>query len=149
MESTTIKRAVAQDADRLTGLVQNCGAYQGSYASIISGYRVTADYIARHQVFVAADGTGRLQGFYSLLLKPPELDLAFVADDVQGKGVGRLLIEHMISRARAAGLTEVRVVSHPPAEEFYRRLGAERVGTVAPSPPKVDWERPELRFITA
>jgi hypothetical protein len=54
----------------------------------------------------------------------------------------------MIGQAREAGLTDVRVVSHPPAEEFYRRLGAERVGTVAPSPPKVAWERPELRFTT-
>ncbi|MDQ0790048.1 GNAT family N-acetyltransferase [Streptomyces sp. B3I8] len=149
MQSTTIKRAVAQDADRLTSLIQNSGAYRGPYASIISDYRVTADYIAGHQVFVAIDTAERLQGFYALLLEPPELDLAFVADDVQGRGVGRLLIEHMIRQARAAGLTEVRVVSHPPAEEFYRRLGAERVGTVAPSPPKVDWERPELRFTTA
>lgn len=38
------------------------------------------------------------------------------------------------------------MVAHPPAEEFYRRMGAERVGTVAPSPPKITWERPELRF---
>ncbi|MFI9168320.1 GNAT family N-acetyltransferase [Streptomyces lincolnensis] len=149
MPSTTIKRAVAQDADRLTRLIQNSAAYRGPYASIISGYRVTTEYIIRHRVFVAVDETERLQGFYALTLKPPELDLAFVADDVQGNGVGRLLIEHMITQARAAGLTEVRVVSHPPAEEFYRRLGAERVGTVAPSPPKVDWERPDLRFTTA
>ncbi|MEV5434484.1 GNAT family N-acetyltransferase [Streptomyces sp. NPDC052682] len=149
MQSTTIKRALAQDADRLTRLIQNSAAYRGPYASIISGYRVTADYINRHRVFVAVDAVERLQGFYALLLEPPELDLAFVADDVQGRGVGRLLIEHMLSQARAADLTEVRVVAHPPAEEFYRRLGAVRVGTVAPSPPKVDWERPELRFTTA
>ncbi|MDX2661096.1 GNAT family N-acetyltransferase [Streptomyces stelliscabiei] len=148
MLSTTIKRATMQDADRLTRLIHSCGAYRGPYASIISGYRVTADYIARHRVFVAVDETERLQGFYALLLTPPELDLAFVADDVQGSGLGRLLIKHIITQARAAGLTEVLVVSHPPAEEFYRRLGAVRVGTVAPSPPKVDWERPELRFTT-
>ncbi|NJP73631.1 GNAT family N-acetyltransferase [Streptomyces sp. C1-2] len=148
MRSTTIERAVPQDADRLTSLIHNCGAYRGPYASIISGYQVTADYIARHRVFVAVDETERLLGFYALLLEPPELDLAFVADDVQGRGVGRLLIKHMITQAKAAGLTEVRVVSHPPAEEFYQRLGAVRVGTIAPSPPKVDWERPELRFTT-
>ncbi|MCX4573532.1 GNAT family N-acetyltransferase [Streptomyces sp. NBC_01571] len=149
MQSTTIKRAVAQDADRPTGLVQDSGAYRGPYASIIPGYRVTADYIARHQVFVAIDEVGRLQGFYALVLESPELDLAFVADDVQGRGVGRLLIEHMLGQARAAGLRGVGVVSHPPAVAFYRRLGAVRVGTVAPAPPKVDWERPDLRFTPA
>ncbi len=144
-----IRRAVEQDAERLTALVQGSGAYRGQYASIISGYRVTADYIARHRVFAAVDTAGRVLGFYALVLDPPELDLIFVADDAQGTGVGRLLVEHMIRQAEKAGLSDVRVVSHPPAEKFYRRLGAERVGTVAPSPPKVAWERPELRFAVA
>ncbi|WP_435854632.1 GNAT family N-acetyltransferase [Streptomyces triculaminicus] len=98
---------------------------------------------------MAVDTDERALGFYALVLEPPELDLAFVADDAQGRGVGRLLIEHMIGQSREAGLADVRVVSHPPAEEFYRRLGAERVRVVAPSPPKVTWERPELRFVTA
>ena len=146
MQSITIRRAVARDAERLTALVQASGAYRGLYASIISGYRVTADYLARHRVFTAVDAAGRLLGFYALVLEPPELDLAFVADDAQGTGIGRLLVEHMLGQAGRAGLASVRVVSHPPAEGFYRRLGAERVGTVAPSPPKVTWERPELRF---
>ncbi len=141
-----IRRAVEQDAEPLTALVQGADAYRGQYTSIISGYRVTADYIDRHQVFTAVDPTGRLLGFYALVLDPPELDLIFVADDAQGMGVGRLLVEHMMGQAREAGLADVRVVSHPPAEKFYRRLGAERVGTVAPVPPKVMWERPELRF---
>lgn len=148
MESLTIRRAAVQDAERLTSLVRESGAYRGKYASIIDGYRVTADYIKQHRVHVAVGEAGRLVGFYALVLEPPELDLAFVADDVQGAGVGRLLVEHMLGEAREAGLAEVRVVSHPPAEEFYRRLGAERVGVIAPSPPKVTWERPELRFLT-
>lgn len=146
MPSTTIRRAVGQDAERLTALVHGSSAYQGQYAAIISGYRITADYVARHRVFTAVDPAGRVLGFYALVLDPAELDLLFVADDAQGTGAGRLLIAHMIAEARRAGLTTVRVVSHPPAEMFYRRLGARRVGTVPPSPPKVTWERPELRF---
>lgn len=144
--ATAIRRAVEQDAERLTELVQVSGAYRGDCASIISGYRVTADYIARHRVFAAVDAGGRLLGFYALVLDSPELDLIFVADDAQGMGIGRLLVEHMIGQAGDAGLGDVRVVSHPPAEKFYRRLGAERVGTVVPSPPNVAWERPDLRF---
>ncbi|SPE99489.1 GNAT family N-acetyltransferase [Streptomyces sp. MA5143a] len=83
-------------------------------------------------------------GFYALLTEadPPELDLAFVADDTQGKGVGRLLVDHMLGQAREAGLAGVRVTSHPTAEGFCQRMGAERVGTVGPVPPKVTWERP-------
>lgn len=149
MRSLTIRRAAARDADRLTSLVQGSGAYRGAYASMVSGYRVTAEYVARHRVFAAVDAADRPLGFYSLVLEPPELDLMFVADGARGSGVGRLLVEHMLGQAREAGLGEVRVVSHPPAERFYRRLGAERVGTVAPSPPKVTWERPALRFVLA
>lgn len=81
------------------------------------------------------------------MLDPPELDLVFVADDAQGAGGGRILVDHMIGQAREAGLASPGVVAHPPAEDFYRRLGAVRVGTVAPIPPKVVWERPELEFI--
>ncbi|GAA2358872.1 GNAT family N-acetyltransferase [Streptomyces carpaticus] len=146
MPSITIRRALARDAERLTALIQESSAYRGAYASIISGYRVGPEYIERHEVFMAVDASGHLLGFYALVVDPPELDLAFVADEAQGRGVGRLLITHMTGRAAEAGLTEVRVVSHPPSEGFYRSLGAQRVGTVAPSPPKITWERPELRF---
>ncbi|WP_030671119.1 GNAT family N-acetyltransferase [Streptomyces sp. NRRL B-1347] len=149
MQVTTIRRAVEQDAEPLTALVQGSGAYRGQYAPMISDYRVTADYITQHEVFTAVGPAGQLLGFYALVLDPAELDLMFVADAAQGLGVGRLLVEHMKGRAAEAGLTDVRVVSHPPAERFYRRLGAERVGTVDPLPPKVTWERPELRFAIA
>ncbi|MFE6686384.1 GNAT family N-acetyltransferase [Streptomyces sp. NPDC057743] len=149
MQTTRIRRAVATDAEQLTTLMHASGAYLGAYSSILAGYRVTADHLDRHRVFVATDEDEHPVGFYSLVLDPPELDLAFVADEAQGTGVGRLLMTHMIGQAREAGLAEVRVVSHPPAEAFYRRLGAERMGTVAPTPPKVPWERPELRFTVA
>lgn len=138
-----------KDAHRLTALMQASSAYRGPYAAIIAGYQVRADYIARHEVFVAVDEARNLLGFYALLTEPPELDLAFVADDVRGQGVGRRLIEHMMGQARQAGATHVRVVSHPPAEDFYLRMGAERVGTVRPAPPRITWERPELRFTPA
>lgn len=80
-------------------------------------------------MFAAVDAAERLLGFYALILDPPELDLAFVADDVQGRGVGRLLMEYMIGQARGAGPGAVRVVAHLSAEDFYRRVGAVRVGT--------------------
>ncbi|MFE2323319.1 GNAT family N-acetyltransferase [Streptomyces sp. NPDC059385] len=141
-----IRRATEQDVAVLTALVQESGAYQGQYATAISGYQVTPDYIDRNLVFTAVDSTGRSVGFYSLVLDPAELDLAFVSDEAQGMGIGRLLMEHMLDQAGQAGLTQVRVVSNPPAEQFYRRMGAEPVGTVPASPPRVTWVRPELRF---
>lgn len=149
-QSITIRRAVARDAKRLTRLVRGSGAYEGKYASAVADYRVGPDYIETHRVFVAVgadeQGGSRVIGFYSLVLDPPELDLLFVADETQGRGVGRLLVAHMQSEARAAGLDRVLVVSHRPAEDFYHRVGAVRIGTALASPPAVLWDRPEFEF---
>ncbi|MFJ6294055.1 GNAT family N-acetyltransferase [Streptomyces griseoviridis] len=145
----TIRRAVARDAKRLTRLVRGSSAYAGKYASAVAGYRVGPDYIEAHRAFVAVgadDDEDRVLGFYSLVLDPPELDLLFVADEVQGRGIGRLLVAHMRSEARAAGLDRLTVVSHLPAEDFYHRVGAVRTGTVYANPPAVPWDRPEFEF---
>ncbi|MFE9907427.1 GNAT family N-acetyltransferase [Streptomyces clavifer] len=139
-----IRRAVARDARRLTRLVTASRSYEGPYAPMVAGYRVGPDYIEAHRVFVAVGQDERVLGFYALVLSPPELDLMFVGDDAQGLGIGRLLISHLREEARRAGLSEVRVVSHPPAEGFYRTVGAERTGTVKACPPAVMWDRPEL-----
>ncbi|MCX5401406.1 GNAT family N-acetyltransferase [Streptomyces sp. NBC_00102] len=86
------------------------------------------------------NGTGEPRGSAAT----GELDLMFVADAAQERGIGRLLIAHLRKEAARAGLDAVRVVSHPPAEGFYRRVGAERTGTVPATPPYVMWDRPEL-----
>ncbi|MFC8678882.1 GNAT family N-acetyltransferase [Streptomyces griseorubiginosus] len=145
----TIRRAVARDAKRLTRLVRGSGAYAGKYAAAVAGYRVGPDYIEAHRTFVAvnADEHGdRILGFYSLVLAPPELDLLFVADEAQGRGLGRLLVAHMESEARAAGLDRVEVVSHVPSQDFYHRVGAVRTGTAPANPPAVPWDRPTFEF---
>ncbi|WP_225799768.1 GNAT family N-acetyltransferase [Streptomyces sp. NK15101] len=150
MSDITIRRATADDSKRLTRLVRTSGAYRGDYAAMVEGYQVGGPYIEHHPVFVAVDDgdDGRVLGFYALLVDDAELDLAFVADAAQGLGIGRLLMEHMTGQARVAGLGSVRVVAHPPAEEFYLRTGAVRTGTVPPAG-RVHWERPELRYDVA
>lgn len=145
MSEITIRRATAVDSKRLTRLVRGSAAYRGPYAVMVDGYRVGGAYIEHHPVHVAVDADDRVLGFYALLLDEAELDLAFVADSAQGLGIGRLLMAHMSAVARAAGLTAVRVVAHPPAEEFYLRTGARRTGTVAASG-RVHWDRPELTY---
>ncbi|MFJ3299558.1 GNAT family N-acetyltransferase [Streptomyces bacillaris] len=140
-----VRRATARDARRLTRLVRTSRAYEGPYAPMVAGYRVGPDYIEAHRVFVAADrDDDRVLGFYALTLQPPELDLMFVADEAQGLGIGRLLIGHLREEAGRAGLTGVRIVAHPPAEGFYRSVGAEPTGTVRANPPAVLWDRPEF-----
>ncbi|MET8540660.1 GNAT family N-acetyltransferase [Kitasatospora sp. NPDC004799] len=146
MTETTIRSADESDADRLTELMQASSAYQGAYFAMIEGYRVRPDYLARHVVRMAVDtADDRLLGFYGLIREPAELDLMFVADEAQGLGIGRKLIADMLDRAREAGIASVKVVSHPPAERFYLKVGAVRTGTRPPQP-KTPWEQPELHF---
>ncbi|MFE0044016.1 GNAT family N-acetyltransferase [Streptomyces albireticuli] len=142
----TIRRATAADAARLTELVRGSGAYHGAYAPMVADYVVTPEYVTAHEVFLVPDAGDRPLGFYALLLDAAELDLMFVADAAQGLGVGRRLAAHMKERARAAGLTRVKVTSHPPSEGFYRSVGAVRVGWSPTIPPAITWERPELVF---
>ncbi|MFJ8769796.1 GNAT family N-acetyltransferase [Streptomyces clavifer] len=146
MGQVTITRASTKDAQRLTRLCHASSSYQGVYTDAISTVELTSDYITEHLVFLATDQEAHLLGFYSLIRDPPELDMLFVADEAQGQGVGRLLVDHMIEKTRQNGLAGVRVVSHPPAEGFYRRVGARRIGTVPAKPPMTTWERPELWF---
>ncbi|MYV53106.1 GNAT family N-acetyltransferase [Streptomyces sp. SID3212] len=150
---TRIRRATARDARRLTRIVRSSRAYEGPYAPMIAGYRIGPDYVEAHEVFVAVEEAGsptgagtseRVLGFYALLLTEAELDLMFVADDAQGRGIGRLLAAHLTDRAREAGLTGVRVVAHPPSEGFYLTVGARRTGTVHARPPAVMFDRPEM-----
>lgn len=145
MSDITLRRATAADSKRLSRLVRTSSAYAGEYAAMVDGYQVGGSYIEHHPVYVAAAADGRVLGFYALLLDEAELDLAFVADDVQGLGIGRMLMEHMIREGRAAGLEAIRVVAHPPAEEFYIRTGARRTGTIQPTG-RIHWARPELSF---
>jgi GNAT superfamily N-acetyltransferase len=140
-----IRPALASDAAGLTHLMLRSSAYQGEYAPILEGYRMTPDQIGRDLVFVA-DTRDEPVGFYSLILAgEPELDLMFVADAMHGTGLGRLLFEHMRAQAAARGLREIRIVSHPPALGFYERMGAVRVG-ISPPEGKASWSRPVLLF---
>jgi GNAT superfamily N-acetyltransferase len=138
-----LRRAVAADAPALNAIVHNSSSHKGEYAPMLDGYEITAEQIARDEVHLAEDD-GAVLGFYSLMLgETPELDLLFVADDAQGRGLGRLLMDHMCALAAARGVSAVKIVSHPPAADFYRALGAIDVGYAYPME-RVTWVRPIL-----
>lgn len=141
---TIIRRAHPAEADALTALMHASSAYTGTYASILDGYAVSAEQVARDHIYLADIAAGRLGGFYSLtLLDEPELDLMFVADEAQGTGLGRALFDHMREVAAGLGLGGVKIVSHPPSVGFYLRMGAIQTGIAAPTR-KARWERPIL-----
>lgn len=139
----TIRPAIPDDAEALTELVHSSAAYGGSYASILDGYAVTPAQMEK-DVFHVAERDGELCGFYSLTLEgEPELDLMFVADSVQGSGLGSMLFRHMTGEAKRRGIAAIKIVSHPPSVGFYQAMGAIVTGTKAPTT-KAAWSRPIL-----
>jgi GNAT superfamily N-acetyltransferase len=56
----------------------------------------------------------------------------FVEPRAMGTGVGRKLFEAIVALIAAEGAKKLVILADPNAEEFYRRMGAKRVGD-APS----------------
>ena len=87
--------------------------------------------IADGRVRVAVDALGRRLGFSVVLPISGgrcELDDLFVEPDSMGVGVGRMLVDDVVSRAAAAGASHVDVIANPNAVGFYERLGFEVTG---------------------
>lgn len=67
---------------------------------------------------------GRIVGFAALEVyssKLAEIRSLVVASDFQGKGVGRLLVDACVKRARSRNILEVMAITSN--EEFFRRCG--------------------------
>ena len=82
---------------------------------------------------VVAERDGVLLGFYRVAGDPPIAELAdlFVDPDAIGRGVGATLLADAVARAEALGIVRLVIDADPHAEEFYARMGARRIGTVA------------------
>jgi GNAT superfamily N-acetyltransferase len=92
-----------------------------------------AEQIADGHVFVA-ERDGVIIGFAAILARADgdsELDALFVEPSLWKKGVGRLLVEHSASAARARASRILHVVGNPHAEGFYTACGFRPTGTVA------------------
>jgi predicted N-acetyltransferase YhbS len=57
------------------------------------------------------------------------------------RGTGRALFEHSVNQARTAGFDLIKIEADPNAEGFYKRMGAQRVGT---SVSEVEGQKREL-----
>lgn len=149
MTAMTIGPARFDEAEVLTRMIRSSSAYDGSYRVMVANQTVDRAYIEANLVRVARGPDGTALGFYSVLVPgcgepgEAEIDFMFVADDAQGQGIGRALIDDLRVHAAALDVSRVHVVSHPPSEPFYLACGAYRIG-VSPPRGRVTWARPHL-----
>ncbi|WP_327677110.1 GNAT family N-acetyltransferase [Kitasatospora sp. NBC_00458] len=130
-----IRPARPDEAGPLSALALRSKGHWGYDAEFLEACRaeltLDPDRIEADRAAVAEED-GRVLGFVTLVGAPPEgeLDMLFVEPDAIGRGVGRRLMEHLVSRAEELGFRRVLVVADPNAEPFYAAMGAVRIGVV-------------------
>ena len=142
-DDVRVRLAREDELDAVTTLVE--AAYARDF-ELSDGYRTEIAAVARrareHQVWVAEDvATGALLGTASTprpgtaispLARRGELDFRFlgVAGEARRRGVGALLVEHVLRLARIRALDRVVLNTGPDmvaAQRLYDRLGFERL----------------------
>ncbi|MTE22256.1 GNAT family N-acetyltransferase [Streptomyces sp. TRM43335] len=133
----SVRAALPEEAVRLSELAIRSKAHWGYDGAFVAACReeltLRPDEVTRRRTAVA-ERDGEILGFVTVEGRPPHgsIGLMFVDPPAIGQGVGRLLFEDALHRARAAGFTRLSVDADPNAEGFYRAMGAVRTGT-APS----------------
>jgi ribosomal protein S18 acetylase RimI-like enzyme len=136
---TNIRRARPEEAEQLTELAHAAKRHWKYPEPWIRLWRddltVSPRFIRAHPVFCAVRGA-ELVGFYALSRSGAEFELEhlWVHPRHMGGGVGSELFRHAVSRIRRQEGTALRIASDPNAQEFYRRMGARRVGRVRSAP---------------
>ncbi|MEU5305893.1 GNAT family N-acetyltransferase [Streptomyces noursei] len=133
----SIRPARLQEASSLTELALRSKAHWGYDTQFLESCRKEltlreGELSARRAAVAEQDGD--IVGFTTLEGDPPQgvLGMMFVDPDVIGKGIGRLLFDHVVVTARELGFTQFTIDADPNAEPFYEAMGAVPVG-VAPS----------------
>jgi GNAT superfamily N-acetyltransferase len=141
-----IVRAKPEDADALTHIAHAAKRHWGYSERWIAAWRdiltMRPEFIAANVAYCATE-EGRVVGFYVLTTEHDgiHLDHLWIIPAAMRCGIGRALFEHAVDQARAAGFDLIKIEADPNAEGFYKRMGAQRVGT---SVSEVEGEKREL-----
>jgi GNAT superfamily N-acetyltransferase len=165
-ESLNIANATVTDIPELVLLVNS--AYRGdsskkgwtTEADLLDGVRVTAETLLEQmntpgQHFLKAiDQTGAIIGCVSLLEKSNKIYLGMltVEPNIQGGGIGKLLIEASETFTQSLGITVIEMTVISVRSEliaYYERRGYRLTGEKRPFPndPKFGIQKQALEFI--
>ena len=131
-----IRHARSSEAAALSALAHGAKQHWGYAAEDIERWRplltVTEAELVSRPTFVA-EVERDIAGFYMLIRggEAWELEHLWVSPQFTRRGIGRALLAHAASTARAGGASSIAIDADPNAEPFYRALGAVCVGSVA------------------
>ncbi len=136
-EAPTLRTPQPEEAPRLTALALRSKASWGYPEGFMQACEDELTVLPEHiesaaNHFEVAQLAGAVVGFYLLegqVGDQIELGALFVEPDRMGRGIGRLLLEGALSRARSLGAIKMTIQGDPHADGFYRSAGAMRVGS--------------------
>ncbi|MBI4893939.1 MAG: GNAT family N-acetyltransferase [Acidobacteria bacterium] len=135
--NTVIRRATAEDRHAIcdiqrAAILETCRrCYPSEDITVWAGLLSPETYYdVENRYIVVAESGGALEGFGQLNETEGEVDALYVSPKREGKGTGGALLRHLEERARAHGVTQLKLRSTLNAESFYARSGYERLALV-------------------
>lgn len=129
-----IEKATINDNEILTTITKKSKAYWGySEEQILkwdANLTISKDYIESNYAFKLLNDN-KIIGYYSYIIreeKNVELDNLFVLPEYIGKGFGKYLVSDFLKRMRNKKIKKIILHSEPNAEEFYLKIGFEKIG---------------------
>jgi GNAT superfamily N-acetyltransferase len=128
-----IHRAKPENAVALTEIAFAAKRLWGYPEQWIQGWKsvltIQPEFVATNETYIAYID-GQTVGFYALVnrMDRASLEHLWVLPSAMGQGVGRVLFNHAVQRAKALGVVAIDIESDPNAEKFYEQMGARRVG---------------------
>jgi len=130
-----IRVAVASDRPRLIPLINAAFSIEEFLDGTRTDEARLSEAMQKGEILIAEDGEGRLLG--SIYMERRDLQRGYlgmlaVDPDVQGRGLGRRLMEEAEDRFRAEGVecVEITVLNmRPELPPLYRRFGYVEMGT--------------------
>lgn len=155
-ESTlTIRSARLADLDAMNRLAPRSKSHWGYTPQDLERWQkdlqVAPETLGRWPTFVA-EMASVIVGWAQIdpRREPWALDALWVDPPHQGCGIGARLLGHVLTVSAASGQHRLSIDADPHAEGFYRKFGAQRVGTrAAPAAGHPDRARPQMEMATA
>lgn len=145
-----IRRAVVTDISRLDAIALRAKAYWGYSQDLLRLWHkdlvtVPDTLITRPTFLVEQSDVPIAFAQVDPMTHPWELVAMWVDPVHMGKGVGRMLLRHMLACTRSLGQATLAIDSDPFAKGFYLACGAYETGQIsAPIPGQPDRVRPQM-----
>jgi GNAT superfamily N-acetyltransferase len=101
---------------------------------------ITSDYIAKNDVLVF-ESEGAVIGYYSIVELENDIEVSgikidkghwlehmFIAPKYIGRGIGRIMFDHLRNRCEIKGIRKLGILADPNARGFYEKMGCDDRG---------------------